>query len=116
MIRHFTGSKFSLAMTDCATPQTGRYKESPTGRPAFGTDRSRGTTTKATTGPGMPTAKHHGTEQDRDIYIGKLQAGGSKYDPKATENSLKHIDKNEAIRKRLLKKLQDRRIQQVQDE
>ena len=63
----------------------------------------------------MPTAKHHGTIEDRNEYIGKLQAGGSKYDPKATENSIKHIERNEAIRKRLLKKLQDRRIQQVSE-
>ena len=68
----------------------------------------------------MPTAKHHGTDADRDIYIGKLQSGGSKYDRPATENSEKQIQSREQTRKRLLAKLKARqekqRYTQVKDE
>ncbi len=64
----------------------------------------------------MPIARHHGTDADRDIYIEKLKAGGSKFDRQATENSIKNLEKHENIRKRLLQKLKARRIQQVQDE
>ena len=68
----------------------------------------------------MPIARHHGTEQDREIYAKKLsEKGCCKYDIPATVNSIQQFDKIDGIKRRLLEKLNKKkeklRVQQVSE-